>query len=83
MAQTSKASTNGGGSSGIEVPVIDLRVSRPSRQSVAWLAGLGAMAAIELIEWPLALIVAAGHIVATQTESPTVREAVEGAESGV
>ncbi len=83
MADTRQPSTNGGSTSGLEVPVIDVRVSRPSRQSLAWLAGLGAMAAIEVIEWPLALIVAAGHVIATQSESPAVREAVEGAESGL
>lgn len=54
----------------------------PSRGSVAWYAGLGAMAAFEVIDWPVALVVAASHALATRTQDPAVRQLGAGAEAG-
>jgi hypothetical protein len=49
---------------------------------LAYLAGIGALAALEIIEWPLACIIAAGHILADQRRSATLHafgEALEEA----
>ncbi len=39
------------------------------------------MAAVGLIEWPLAAVVAAGHLIAENSQSPSVSGAADGAES--
>lgn len=52
-----------------------------TRGSVAWYAGLGAMAAFEVIEWPIALMVAVSHALATHTSEPVLREPGEGTEA--
>lgn len=49
---------------------------------LAFLAGIGALAALEIIEWPLACIIAAGHLLADQRRSETLHafgEALEQA----
>jgi hypothetical protein len=40
------------------------------------------MAAFEVIEWPVALVVAASHALATHARDPAVRQLDEGAEAG-
>lgn len=66
----------------MKLPILDLELSRPTRASVAWYAGLSAMAATGLLEWPLAAIVAAGHLVEENSRSQAVEELAEGVESG-
>jgi len=41
------------------------RVPLPSRENLVFYGGLGAMTALELIEWPVTLAVAAGYALAT------------------
>jgi hypothetical protein len=48
---------------GISIPGV--RVPLPSRQDAIYYGGLGAMTALELIEWPVTLAVAAGYALAT------------------
>jgi len=55
--------------------------SGPAR--VAWFAGLGAMAAFELIEWPLALIIGVTHVIETTSRDQMVEELAGGVEAGV
>lgn len=62
----------------MRIPIIDLELNKPSRGSLAWYVGIGAMTAIGLIDWPLAAVVATGHLVAENSQS----EAVSGAASG-
>jgi hypothetical protein len=66
----------------LTVPLIDLRLSAPSKGSLAFYGGLGTMAAFEIIEWPLALIVAAGHAISESSTNPEVQQAAEGLQSG-
>ncbi|MBV8160456.1 MAG: hypothetical protein JO265_05995 [Acidimicrobiia bacterium] len=67
----------------VRVPIVNFTISLPSpAPKLAYYAGLGAMAALEFIEWPVALVIAAGHEVATRTRNPDVEEAAEGVESG-
>lgn len=67
----------------MRIPVLDLRVERPTRSSLAWYGGIGSMAAAGLVEWPLAAIIVAGHLISENSKSQAVVEAVEGAESGL
>ena len=66
----------------MKLPILDLEVNRPTRASLAWYAGIAAMGAAELIEWPLAAIVIAGHLIEENTRSSAVSGAAGGVESG-
>ena len=68
----------------------DVRITLPGLGTIdlgppdqlAYLAGIGALAALEIIEWPLACIIAAGHILADQRRNATLHafgEALEQA----
>jgi hypothetical protein len=48
-------------------------VALPSPERVAYLAGLGLLAAAEIIDWPLAVVIAAGHLLADQQRSRLLR----------
>jgi hypothetical protein len=47
----------------VNIPVAG-RVPLPSRENLFFYGGLGAMTALELIEWPVTLAVAAGYALA-------------------
>lgn len=66
----------------MHVPLLDLQIERPTRSSLAWYGGIGTMAAAGLVEWPLAAIIVAGHVITENSKSSTVVGAVEGAEAG-
>ncbi len=66
----------------MRIPMVDLPLHRPTRGSVGWYAAIGAMTAVGLLEWPLAAIVATGHLIAENSTSPTASGAGAGAESG-
>lgn len=57
----------------IWVPVLG-KVCIPRPQHLAWYAGVGALAALEVIDWPVALILAAGKALADNHSSDTLRE---------
>lgn len=67
----------------VTIPIIGLRLDPPSKASAAYYAALGTMAALEMIEWPIAIVVATGHAIASNTTNPEVAQAVEGAEAGL
>ncbi|GAA5180002.1 hypothetical protein GCM10023322_11290 [Rugosimonospora acidiphila] len=48
-------------------------VTLPPPGQLAYFAGLGLLAAVEVIEWPLALVIAAGHLLADQHWSRALR----------
>jgi hypothetical protein len=66
----------------MKLPLLDLELNKPTRSSLAWYTGIAAMAGVGLIEWPLAGVVAAGHLISENSRSPAVTGAAEGAESG-
>lgn len=66
----------------MKLPVLDLELNKPTRSSLAWYGGISAMAAFGLIEWPLAAVVAAGHLISENSRSEAVTGAAEGAQSG-
>jgi len=54
-----------------------------TRVRLAWYGGIGAMAAINLIEWPVALVVAASHYIQDHSNDQLADELVGGADAGV
>jgi hypothetical protein len=50
---------------------------------LAWYAGLALMAALEIIDWPVALVIAVGHEIAHRARSQALRELAEGVEAGI
>lgn len=65
----------------MRVPVLHVELNRPTRGSLAWYAGLTAMSATGLIEWPVAAVVAAGHLISENSRSQAVSGAAGGVES--
>jgi hypothetical protein len=51
-------------------------------EHLAWYAGITVMALFEVIEWPVALIIAVGHEIAHRSRSKALRELGEGIEAG-
>ncbi len=49
----------------VEVPVLG-EVAVPPPDKLAYYAGLGLLAAFQVIEWPMALVITAGHLLADQ-----------------
>jgi len=49
----------------------------------AWYAGLAVMAVIEVIEWPLAIVMMLGHEIAHRAHSKALRDFAEGVEAGL
>jgi hypothetical protein len=51
-------------------------------QRLAWYVGLGLMAVLEIIDWPVALVIAVGHEIAHRARTRALRELAEGIEAG-
>ncbi|MGN9803260.1 hypothetical protein [Micromonospora sp. L32] len=49
----------------VQVPMMG-EMAVPPPDKLAYYAGLGVLAALQVIEWPLALVVTAGHVLADQ-----------------
>jgi hypothetical protein len=63
------------------VPVVNCKVEIP-RELIPYYVGVGVMTALELIDWPVALLIAAGHTVAARSHNRALRELGEGVVSG-
>lgn len=55
-------------------------VMLPPADRLAFYLGVAALAALEVIEWPVALAVAAGHLMADNARSTTLRDFGEALE---
>lgn len=64
----------------MEIPLLG-EVAVPPRDKVAYYAGLGVLAALQVIEWPMALVITAGHLLADQHLSGVVKGMGEALES--
>jgi hypothetical protein len=64
-------------------PVQPSRSLHAAHPRVAFYIGLALVAAFELIEWPVAIIIGLGHEITQHAHRRAVREFVEGIESGV
>lgn len=49
---------------------------------LAWYTGLAVMAVLEVIEWPLAIVLVLGHEIAHRAHSEALRDFAEGVEAG-
>jgi hypothetical protein len=67
----------------LHVPKVGVTLPLPSREQLPFIFGICAVAALNLIEWPVAAIVVIGHTIASHAGSESVRELAEGIESGV
>ncbi|QUR66168.1 hypothetical protein [Mycobacterium spongiae] len=61
------------------LPVVG-QVAIPRPEQIAYFGGLAALAAFELIDWPVALVIAAGHVLATNHHSRVLEEIGEAME---
>jgi hypothetical protein len=64
---------------GINLPVLG-RVSIPRPEHLAYYGALGLMAAVEIIDWPIALAIAMGHALTEQHHSKVAEELGEALE---
>ncbi|SCF43753.1 hypothetical protein [Micromonospora mirobrigensis] len=64
----------------VAVPVLG-EVAVPPPDKIAYYAGLGVLAALQVIEWPMALVISAGHILADQHLSGLVKGMGEALET--
>ena len=55
---------------------------RARHQRLAWYGGLALMAALEIIDWPIAIVIAVGHEIAHRARTKALRELAEGVEAG-
>jgi hypothetical protein len=51
-------------------------------EQLAWYAALAMMPLLEVIEWPVAVVIAAGHEISHRGRSRVLREFAEGIEAG-
>ncbi|WP_214411516.1 hypothetical protein [Sphaerisporangium fuscum] len=64
----------------VHVPLLG-EVVVPPPQRLVFYAALGVLTAFEIIEWPLALVIAAGHFLAEQHTSRVLQEVGQAAEA--
>jgi hypothetical protein len=63
----------------INLPVVG-QVTVPKPEQLAYYGGLAALAALELIDWPVALVIATGHLLASNHRSHLLEELGEALE---
>ncbi|MDG4761151.1 hypothetical protein [Micromonospora sp. WMMD710] len=56
----------------MDLPILG-EIAVPPPDKVAYYAGLGVLAALQVIEWPIALVITAGHLLADQHFSGLVK----------
>ncbi len=57
-------------------------VTLPPPQHLAWYAGVGALVVLEIVEWPIAAVLALGHLLADQHQSKVLSDFGEALEHG-
>jgi hypothetical protein len=63
----------------MNLPVLG-QVEIPRPEQLAYFGGLAALAAFELIDWPVALVIAAGHLLASNHHNKILEELGEAME---
>ena len=63
----------------MNLPVVG-SVEIPRPEQLAYFGGLAALAALDLIEWPVALVIAAGHLLASNHRNRILEELGEAIE---
>lgn len=72
-AATAKNSTR------VDLPLVG-SVTLPPPQQLAYLGGIAALIALDVIEWPVGLVVAAGHVFAADRHNKIVQDFGEALE---
>lgn len=65
----------------VDVPVVG-QVNLPDPEGLIWYAGIGAMALIDLIEWPIAALVAGTHFIEHHSRSKDIQDLCDGIDAG-
>jgi hypothetical protein len=68
-----------GESFAVNLPVVG-QVSIPPPEQLAYYGGLAALAAFELIDWPVAVVITAGHLLASNHHNRLLEELGEAME---
>jgi hypothetical protein len=63
----------------VDLPVLG-RTEIPRPEQLAYYGGLAALAAFELLDWPVALVIAAGHLLASNHHNKMLEELGEAME---
>jgi hypothetical protein len=63
----------------VNLPVAG-RVNIPRPDQLAFYGGLAALAALQIIDWPVALVITAGHVLATNHHNRVLQELGEALE---
>jgi hypothetical protein len=62
------------GPEGLTLPIPFVGTIELSRAELAYVGGIAGLAALGLLEWPIALVIAGGHVLAADRSSKTVRD---------
>lgn len=57
----------------VPIPLIGT-VKLPPPEQLAFVAGIAALAALEVIEWPVGLALAVGHVLATSSHNKVIQD---------
>lgn len=76
----SSASRSGSSRSVMTLPVLHSRVHLPAPEDVAYYGAIGLLAALEIVEWPVAVIIAGGHLLASRSRNQLTEGLGQGAE---
>jgi len=63
----------------VNLPVLG-QIEIPRPEQLAYFGGLAALAALELIDWPVAVVIAAGHLLASSHNNKILEELGEAME---
>ncbi len=63
----------------VNLPVLG-QIEIPRPEQIAYYGGLAALAALEIIDWPVAVVIAAGHILASNHRNKLLEELGEAME---
>ena len=74
-----RAATRVGQGTRLQIPVVGA-VTFPCRDQLVFFGGLGLLAVVGLIEWPVAAVVGAGHLLAAKRNNKALREFGEALE---
>jgi hypothetical protein len=66
---------------GVRLPGLG-RITLPDRTGLLWYAGVGAMAAAEIVEWPIAALVVGTHFIENNSHNRDIQELAEGITAG-
>ncbi len=68
-----------GESFAVNLPIVG-KVDVPRPEQIAYYGGLAALAALEIIDWPVAVVIVAGHVLASNHRSKILEELGEAME---